>query len=105
MPQSKESPAAIVCTAERIDVPDDAGNPPPEDEEPLLAGVEVTAASEEAAPADDAGSDGAAETDEATPDGTSTDEPTETCGMELKPVPTGSEAPLVPTGTELFPMG
>ena len=105
MPQSKESPAAIVCAAERTEVPDDAGNPPPEDTEPLLAGVEVTAASEEAAPADDAAFDGAAGTDDAIPDEASTDEPTEICGIELMPVPKESEALAVPAGTELFPKG
>ena len=105
MPQSKESPAAMVCAAERTEVPDDAGNPPPEDREPLLAGVEVTAAPEDAAPADDAGADEAAGTDDAIPDGASTEELKEICGTELNPVPRGNEALAVPAGTELFPAG
>ncbi len=31
MPQSKDSPAAIVCVASKAEVPEEAGSPPPEE--------------------------------------------------------------------------
>ena len=50
MPQSKESPAATVCTALMAEEPEEAGREPPEVPEPLLRLAEaVTAAANDAA--------------------------------------------------------
>lgn len=58
MPPSKDSPAAMVWTALRTDVPEEAGSLPPDEPEPPDAGAAVVAGAEllpeEAAPVADA---------------------------------------------------
>ena len=73
IPQSKDSPAAIVRTALRADVPEDAGRRPPDDAEkpPGLADRVVSTAEDGATeePAiEEAGTDGAAAEESAAED-------------------------------------
>lgn len=96
----------MVWVASNAEVPDDAGKLPPDDAEPLLAGEDVTAAPEdaapEAAPTEEATPDGAS-TEEATADGASTDDPEpEGMSTELK---LGADVPDGPDGMELLPIG